>query len=65
MGTDELLKEARKLKPVDRLSLLDAIAESLDKPDPDIEKIWAEEARKRLTLYRAGKIKGIRMEDVL
>ncbi len=37
---------------------------SLDVPDPEIEKIWAEEAEKRLKAYKAGKLKTVSFEDM-
>ena len=39
--------------------------DSLDDLDRTLDAIWAEEAEKRLKAYRAGKIKGIPMEQVL
>jgi hypothetical protein len=36
-----------------------------DKPDPEIDRIWAEEARKRWAAYKAGKIPTVAYEDVM
>jgi len=44
--------------------LVDQILHSLDKPDPEIDRIWLEEAEKRLAAYRAGKVKGIPTEEI-
>ncbi len=60
----ELLKKVLELKPQEKFFLLEGIIESLDKPDKDIDQIWAEEAEKRVRAYRAGKIKGIGYEQV-
>jgi len=65
MSTKELLTEALKLKPEDRLSLVEGLIKSLDEPDLTLDEIWAEEAEKRLKAYRKGKTEGIRMEDIL
>jgi Putative addiction module component len=51
MSTTEIFESARKLRPVDRLKLIDALMESLDEPDPAIEAAWAVEARDRLAAY--------------
>jgi putative addiction module component (TIGR02574 family) len=64
MTLEELLKEALKLKPQDRLAVVDGILRSLDQPDASIDTIWAEEAERRLTAYRAGKLPGIPMEEI-
>ena len=37
----------------------------LDKPDPDIDRIWAKEARKRWQAYRAEKMHGYLERDVM
>jgi len=36
----------------------------LDVPDPDIEKLWAEEAEKRLEAYKAGNLKSVSLDDL-
>lgn len=64
MSTKELLKEALKLKPAERLTLIEGLTRSLDEPDKKIDEIWAKEAEKRLKAYRDGEIEGIPMEQV-
>lgn len=64
MSTKELLDEAMKLKPDERLTLVEALIKSLDEPDKRLEEIWAEEAEKRLRAYRGGNLEVIPMEEV-
>ncbi len=64
MGTRELLENALKLKPQERLELADLLLESLDRPDRTIEEIWTKEARRRLEAYRSGGLEGIPFEEV-
>ena len=64
MSTKDLLDEAMKLKPEERLSLVEVLIKSLDEPDKKLDEIWAEEAEKRLAAYREGKLEGVRMEEV-
>ena len=52
----EILESARKLPPVDRLHLIDALLESLDEPDPAIETAWLAEAQDRLAAYERGEL---------
>ncbi|WP_303901333.1 addiction module protein [Thiohalomonas denitrificans] len=59
MSLEELLKEALKLKPQDRFTMVDGLLRSLDRPDAEIDAIWDEEAEKRLQAYRAGTLSGI------
>jgi len=65
VGTRELLEQALKLDPTERLELVDRVLHSLDRPDPAIDSVWIEEAERRLNAYRAGKVRGISAEDVV
>lgn len=63
--TDKLASEIRALPNAEKLRLVEAILTDLDKPDPEIDGIWAEEARKRWTAYKAGRIPSVSYEDVM
>jgi len=56
MSHTEILEIARKLRPVERLHLIDALLESLDEPDPAIEAAWLAEAQDRLAAYERGEL---------
>ena len=64
MSTAEILESARKLRPVERLQLIDALMDSLDEPDPAIEAAWAAEAQDRLAAYDRGELKAAPIEDL-
>ncbi len=64
MSTKELLDQAIRLKPEDRLTLVEGLIKSLDEPDKKLDEIWAEEAEKRLRAYREGKLEGVPMEEI-
>jgi putative addiction module component (TIGR02574 family) len=59
-----LIKKALKLKPQDKIILIEALITSLDKPDPEITKIWIQEAEARLKAYKEGKTKEIPAEEI-
>ncbi len=65
MDTQEVIEMALKLKPHERLELIDRIHESFDLPDPEIERLWGEEAVRRLAALDAGRGKTYSMEEVL
>jgi putative addiction module component (TIGR02574 family) len=65
MSAEELLDEAMKLKPEERLTLVEGLIKSLDEPDKKLDEIWAEEAEKRLNAYRNGKLEGVPMRRYL
>ncbi|MEX0802830.1 MAG: addiction module protein [Candidatus Binatia bacterium] len=64
-SVDKLAKEIHELPDVEKLRLVDAILTDLDKPDPEIDRIWAEEARKRWVAYKAGKVPTVSYESVM
>jgi putative addiction module component (TIGR02574 family) len=47
-------EEVRALSPQDRIALVEDVLDSLDRADPDIDRLWAGEARDRLAAYRRG-----------
>lgn len=64
MSSKEILKQALKLKPKEKVTLVECLIKSLDEPDKKIDDIWAEEAEKRLAAYREGRLEGIAMEEI-
>jgi len=65
MDTRSLLKDALRLRPAERLQLMELIARSLNKPDENIEKIWAEESEKRYKAIQEGKIRTFSLKEVI
>ncbi|CAM3809315.1 addiction module protein [Arcobacter cloacae] len=64
MSINELLEQALTLNVNDRTKLIDELFKSIDKPDEEIDQIWADEADKRLEAYRKGELKAVPMEDI-
>ena len=62
---DKLVSEIKSLPDLEKLRLLKEILEQLDRPDSEIDRVWADEARKRWAAYRAGKISTASYEDVM
>ncbi len=62
--SEVLLKEALLLNPQDRFMLIEALIQSLDKPDREIDAVWAEEAENRLRAHRWGETKSVSFEEV-
>ena len=63
MTIKSIEKNALKLKPLDRIHLVENLLNSLKEPDPRIEKAWAIESEKRIAAYKNGKIKTISLEE--
>jgi len=62
---ERLAAEIQALPDTEKLQLIDVILEDLDKPDPEIDRVWAEEARKRWSAYKAGKALTVDYETVM
>jgi putative addiction module component (TIGR02574 family) len=63
--TKALIEEARRLTPEERIELVEALLNSLAPADPEIDRLWAEEASDRLAAYRRGEIETVTLEEVL
>ncbi|GMQ87048.1 MAG: hypothetical protein BMS9Abin08_0246 [Gammaproteobacteria bacterium] len=62
---EEILKEVISLRPLDQAKLVDQLMACLDAPDPELDKLWAEEAESRLDAFNKGKLKAVTLESVL
>ena len=62
---EQILEEAISLKPVEQAKLVDRLIAVLDNPDPEVDKLWAEEAESRLEAYKNGQLRSVSLEEVL
>lgn len=63
--SEDLLKEALELPPIERAAIVDRLITSLDRPDNAIDKAWRKEIGARLRAYRSGAASTISAEDIL
>lgn len=62
---EELAKETMQLDIEDRALLAGKLLLSLDEPtSSEVERLWLDEAERRLEAYRAGHVQGIPADDV-
>jgi putative addiction module component (TIGR02574 family) len=64
VSTEQLRKEALALPLVERAALAEELLSSLDRPDPRIDALWAQEAEDRLAAFEAGEMEAIPAEEV-
>ncbi len=64
MRSKDILKEALNLEPAEKFIIVEGLLKSLDEPDSEMDKIWGDEAERRLEAYREGKLKGIPLEEI-
>jgi hypothetical protein len=62
---EDILKEAISLRPLDQAKLVDQLMACLDTPNPELDKLWAEEAESRLDAFTSGKLKSVTLDTVL
>ncbi len=63
-SVSQLAKKAIELEPVERIRLVEAILNSLDKPDHDIEQNWIAESEARYEAYKRGEIDALDWEEI-
>ena len=58
-GTKEIIKEAESLPVEERAIIIDCLLRTLNTPSPEIDRIWIDTAKHRLSELRSGKVKTI------
>jgi putative addiction module component (TIGR02574 family) len=64
VNVEQVRKDALALPLVERAALTDELLSSLDRPDPRVDALWAQEAEDRLAAFEAGEMEAIPAEDV-
>ena len=64
MGKQEIIELALQLKAADRFEVVEKIMQSLDKPDSEIDQVWAAEALHRARACDEGRMKTIPFDEV-
>jgi len=62
---NDLFKETLNLTPKQKVELIDKMLSSLDTPDKEIDKLWAQEAENRISAFEHEKIKAVTLKEVL
>jgi len=61
-----LSEQARKLTPEERIELVEDLLGSLDPTtDPEIDRLWAEEAKDRLAAYLRGEMQAKTLDEIV
>ncbi len=63
-NTDSIFEKASALSSFEKARLIDKLISSLDKPDKEIDKLWAKEAEDRINAFERGKIKTVTAKEV-
>jgi hypothetical protein len=63
--TKEVVEKIKALPDIEKLAVVDSILLELDHPDPEIDRIWADESRARWQAYREGRADHIPYAEVM
>ena len=61
---DKILYDALNLSPAERAALVEELLSSLDKPEPEIDELWAKEAEARIDAAERGEVKSVPASQV-
>jgi len=64
MKTEDLISEAVSLPVEERAIVVDSLLRSLNSTNTDIDEKWGKVAKKRLSEYRSGSVKGVPGNEV-
>jgi hypothetical protein len=64
MSTKELIEQAECLPLEERVYVVDSLLKTLNRPDPEVDRKWAEVAKRRLDELRSGRVKPVPGEEV-
>lgn len=64
-GIDKIIREAESLPVDERLRVVESLLRSLNPPEPEIDRLWIAEARRRLDEVRSGKVHPIPGDQVM
>ncbi|MBF0198597.1 MAG: addiction module protein [Planctomycetes bacterium] len=58
------LEQVLDMKPFEKMVFIETVIKSLDEPNPIIDAIWLDEAKKRLDRYRNGSSELVSFDDI-
>lgn len=64
-GVKDIIEEAKQLPVDDRVAVVDSLLQTLNVPDPEIDRAWSDVAKARLAELRSGRVKARPGDEVL
>jgi putative addiction module component (TIGR02574 family) len=63
-GLNEIIRDASALPVEERVRVIDSLLRSLNAPETDVDRRWAEVAQRRLEELRAGRVPSVPGDQV-
>ena len=57
-------KDILRIAPAERMKIVETILNSLNKPNPEIERAWIAESEKRYAAFKRGEIRAVSLESL-
>lgn len=64
VAPEKILEEALRLSSAERAVIVEGLLSSLDKPDPEIDQLWAEEAETRIDAAERGEMESVSEQEL-
>lgn len=64
LTTEKILEQALSLNETERVELANSLLESLEPTDPDADRLWTEEIKRRVDDLKAGRVETVPWSDV-
>lgn len=65
MSAEKIAEQALKLPATQRFEIAEQLLCNQGRPDPEIERIWGEEAVRRLQAYHVGELEIVSFDEAL
>lgn len=65
LNSQTLYQQINQLPPLEKLQLAELLLADLDVPNPEIDAIWCNEAKKRWRAYKQGELKTVSYAAVM
>jgi putative addiction module component (TIGR02574 family) len=60
-----IIEQANMLSVIEKIELIDALLANVDKPDAQVDALWATEVEDRLAAYHKGEVQSVTLNQVL
>ncbi|MDD2833771.1 MAG: addiction module protein [Methylotenera sp.] len=60
-----ITEQANMLSVIEKIELIDALLATVDKPDAQVDALWATEVEDRLAAYHKGEVQSVTLNQVL
>ncbi len=64
MISEKIKQEVLQLQDLDKIHLIELLFDTLERPSPEVERLWVQESEARYAAYKAGKVQTKTFEQI-